>query len=243
MFPGPLPFFPVGVMFDLDMAQGTLYIVSTPIGNLEDVTLRALRTLKEVDLIAAEDTRRTRKLLSHYQIHTPMVSYYTYNRLWREKYLLRELRGGKNVSLVSEAGTPGISDPGYSLIQAAIEKGINLVPIPGPSALISALSISGLPAHNFLFLGFLSSKSGRRRRQLKGVKGEPMTIVLYESPHRLLSTLKDILEVLGDRLTVITRELTKKYEEVARGKVSQLLDKFARAKPRGEFVLIVEGKL
>ncbi len=224
------------------MAQGTLYIVSTPIGNLEDVTLRALRILKEVDLIAAEDTRRTRKLLSHYQIHTPLVSYYTYNRLRREKYLLGKLRGGKDVALVSEAGTPGISDPGYSLIQAAIEKGISLVPIPGPSALISALSISGLPAHSFLFLGFLSSKSGRRKRQLKDVSAEPRTIVLYESPHRLLSTLKDILDVLGDRLVVITRELTKKYEEVARGKVSQLLDKFTKARPKGEFVLIVAGE-
>lgn len=225
-----------------DMAQGTLYIVSTPIGNLEDVTLRALRTLKEVDLIAAEDTRKTRKLLSYYQIHTPLVSYYTYNRLRREKYLLARLRGGKDVALVSEAGTPGISDPGYSLIQVAIEGGINLVPVPGPSALISALSISGLPAHSFLFLGFLSSKPGRRRRQLKDVRGELRTIVLYESPHRLLSTLKDMAEVLGDRLVVITRELTKKYEEVARGKASQLLDKFIKVRPKGEFVLIIEGE-
>lgn len=224
------------------MGQGNLYIVSTPIGNLEDVTLRALRTLKEVDLIAAEDTRRTRKLLSHYQIHTPLVSYYTYNRLRREKYLLARLRGGKDIALVSEAGTPGISDPGYSLIQVAVEEGINLIPVPGPSALISALSIAGLPANSFLFLGFLSPKSGRRRRQLKDVSAEPRTIVFYESPHRLLSTLRDILEVLGDRLVVITRELTKKYEEVARGKARELLDKFTRTKPRGEFVLIVEGK-
>ncbi len=221
---------------------GTLYIVSTPIGNLEDITLRALRTLKEVDLIAAEDTRHTRKLLSYYHIHTPLVSYFTHNKTRREKSLLRQLADGKNVALVSEAGTPSISDPGYSLIRAILKAGMAVVSIPGPTALISALSVSGLPTHEFIFLGFLSPKSGRRKRQLQDLKAETKTIVLYESPHRLIATHRDILEVLGDRCSVIARELTKKYEEISREKVSQQLTKFIAARPRGEFVIVVEGK-
>ncbi len=198
--------------------------------------------MKEVDLIAAEDTRRTRKLLSHYQIHTPLVSYFTYNKIQRERYLLKQLGEGKRVALVSEAGTPGISDPGYSLIRAVLEVGMAVVPIPGPTALVSALSISGLPTHEFIFVGFLSSKGGRRRKQLQDLKSETRTIVLYESPHRLLATLQDILEVFGDRYLVIARELTKKYEEISRGKVSQQLTKFIAAPPRGEFVIVIEGQ-
>lgn len=198
--------------------------------------------MKEVDLIAAEDTRRTRKLLSHYQIHTPLVSYFTHNKIRRERYLLKQLEEGKRIALVSEAGTPGISDPGYSLIRAALEARMDIVSIPGPTALISALSISGLSTHEFIFVGFLSSKGGRRRKQLQDLKSETKTIVLYESPHRLIATLRDILEVLGDRYSVITRELTKKYEEISREKVSQQLTKFMDAQPRGEFVIVIEGQ-
>jgi 16S rRNA (cytidine1402-2'-O)-methyltransferase len=222
--------------------KGTLYIVSTPIGNLEDITLRALRTLKEVDLIAAEDTRHTRKLLSHYRIHTPLLSYFTHNKIRRERHFLKQLEEGKSLALVSEAGTPGISDPGYSLIRAVLEAGMDLVSIPGPTALISALSLSGLPTHEFIFVGFLSSKSGRRRKELQNLKPETRTIILYESPHRLVATLRDILEIFGDRYLVIARELTKKYEEICRGKVSRQLTKFTATRPRGEFVIIVEGK-
>lgn len=198
--------------------------------------------MKEVDLIAAEDTRRTRKLLSHYQIHTPLVSYFTYNKIQRERYLLKQLGEGKGVALVSEAGTPGISDPGYSLIRAVLEVGITVIPIPGPTALVSALSISGLPIHEFIFVGFLSSKGGRRRKQLQKLELETRTIIIYESPHRLVATLKDIMEVFGDRYLVIARELTKKYEEISREKVSRQLAKFIAVRPRGEFVIVAEGK-
>ena len=198
--------------------------------------------MKEVDLIAAEDIRHTRKLLSHYQIHTPLVSYFTYNKIQRERYLLKQLGEGKEVALVSEAGTPGISDPGYSLIRAVLEARMPVVSIPGPTALVSALSISGLPTHEFIFVGFLSSKGGRRRKQLQNLELETRTIVIYESPHRLIATLQDILKVLGDRYSVITRELTKKYEEISREKVSRQLTKFMAARPRGEFVIVIEGK-
>ncbi|NOX96839.1 MAG: 16S rRNA (cytidine(1402)-2'-O)-methyltransferase [Nitrospirae bacterium] len=222
--------------------KGVLYIVSTPIGNLEDITLRALRTLKEVELIAAEDTRRTRKLLSHYQIHTPLVSYFAHNKIRREKYLLKMLGEGKRIALVSEAGTPGISDPGYSLIRAVLEAGMDIIPIPGPTALISALGVSGLPIHEFVFIGFLSSKGGRRKRELQNLEAETKTIVIYESPHRLLATLRDILEIFGDRDSAVARELTKKYEEISRDKVSLQIAKFTAVPPRGEFVIVVEGK-
>jgi len=225
-----------------EFIKGTLYIVSTPIGNLEDITLRALRTLKEVDLIAAEDTRHTRKLLSHYRIHTPLLSYFTHNKIRRERQFLKQLEEGQSVALVSEAGTPGISDPGYSLVRAVLEAGMDIVSIPGPTALISALSLSGLPTHEFIFVGFLSSKSGRRKKELQNLKAETRTIVFYESPHRLVAALRDILEILGDRHAVIARELTKKYEEICRGKVSRQLTKFTAARPRGEFVIVVEGE-
>lgn len=216
--------------------------MSTPIGNLEDITLRALRTLKEVDLIAAEDTRKTRKILSRYQFHTPLVSYFTHNKIQRGKQLLRQLGEGKNIALVSEAGTPGISDPGYSLIQMALAEDVKIISIPGPTALISALSVSGLPTHDFIFTGFLSPKRGRRKHQLENLKTQKRTLVIYESPHRLLKSLEDILEVLGDRKAVIARELTKKFEEICRGSISELLTKFENSPPRGEFVIILEGQ-
>lgn len=221
---------------------GTLYIVSTPIGNLEDITLRALRVLAEVDVIAAEDTRRTLKLLNKYQIKKKLLSYYQHNQVRRGKQLLRILQAGKNVALVSDAGTPGISDPGYQIIKLALEAGANVIPVPGPTALITALTVSGLPATSFIFLGFLSSRKEKRRRELSQLVSEPRTIVLYESPHRLIKTMEDIFSVMGDRYLVIARELTKYYEQIARGPVRELLNKFRQEKPRGEFVLIIKGR-
>ena len=217
----------------------TLYVVATPIGNLEDVTLRALRILKEVSLIAAEDTRKTRKLLSYYGINTPLTSYYEGNERAKLTYLLNQLKE-KNIALVSEAGMPGISDPGYELIKAAIEQGIPVVPIPGPSAILTALAISGLPTSQFIYLGFLPRKKGERRHLLQSLADEPRTLVIFESPHRLLATLKDMAETLGDREIVICRELTKFHEEVFRGKISQAIDHFPE--PKGEFTLVIEGK-
>ncbi len=220
---------------------GTLYIVSAPIGNLEDITLRALRILKEVDLIAAEDTRRTRKLLSHYDIHTPMTSYFEHNEVRRSKSLLNKLESGSDVALISNAGTPAISDPGYHIINMCIEAEINMVPIPGPSALLAAVAVSGFPLHNFIFEGFLPAKKSRRVKRLNMLRDEPRTIIFYESPHRLLKFLADMLESLGDRELVIGRELTKMYEEIYRGTVSQAIQKFTDAEPKGEFTIVIRG--
>ena len=225
------------------MSAGCLYVVSTPIGNLEDVTSRALRILKEADLIAAEDTRHTRKLTAHYGIKTPLRSYYQYNRLRQADKLLRLLDEGRKIALVSNAGTPGISDPGSHLVRLALERGIRVEPIPGPTALIAALSVSGLAGTNFIFYGWLSPKGGRRKRELESLEGEHRTIIFYEAPHRLLRTIRDIHEVLGDRDMVIGRELTKKFEEVLRGRVSELIAIFEERKPRGEFTLILSGKI
>lgn len=222
-------------------ADGCLYVVSTPIGNLEDITLRAIRVLKEADLIAAEDTRLTRKLTTHYAIKTPLRSYYRYNRLKQAETLLRLLGEGKRIALVSNAGTPGISDPGSYLIKLALGKNIPVVPIPGPTALITALCVSGLPGTNFIFYGWLSSKGSRRRRELAELRDEPRTIIFYESPHRLFSTLRDIKEIIGDRFLFIGRELTKKFEEILRGKVSELIEVFEERSPKGEFTLILTG--
>jgi 16S rRNA (cytidine1402-2'-O)-methyltransferase len=223
-------------------AQGTLYIVSTPIGNMEDITLRALRILKEVDLIAAEDTRRTGLLLKHFEIQTPLTSYFEGNELKKRGYILSKLKEDKNIALVSDAGTPGISDPGFRLIQLAIENQISIVPIPGPSAVITALSVSGLPTDAFLFQGFLPHKSKKRRDLLKELEEVRETLIFYESPHRFSETLKDILEILGDREIVLTRELTKVYEEILRGKVSQIQNMIGERKLKGEITLVVEGK-
>jgi 16S rRNA (cytidine1402-2'-O)-methyltransferase len=222
--------------------KGTLYIVSTPIGNMEDITLRALRILKEVDLIAAEDTRRTGLLLKHFGIQAPLTSYFEGNELKKREFILAKLKEGKNVALVSDAGTPGISDPGFRLIQLAIENQISIVPIPGPSAVITALSVSGLPTDAFLFQGFLPHKSKKRRDLLKELEEVRETLIFYESPHRFSETLKDILEILGDREIVLTRELTKVYEEIMRGKVSQIQNMIGERKLKGEITLVVEGK-
>jgi len=216
-----------------------LYVVATPIGNLEDISLHALRTLREVKLIAAEDTRKTKRLLTHYDIKTPMTSYHEHNKWTKLDYILGYLKGGE-VALVSEAGTPGISDPGYELILAASQRGIPVVPIPGPSVVITALTISGLTTERFTYLGFLPRRTNGRQRLLQTVANEYGTIVILESPHRLLAALNDMLLILGDRRIAVCRELTKVHEEVFRGRISQAIEHFAE--PRGEFTLIIEGK-
>ena len=222
--------------------KGTLYIVSTPIGNMEDITLRALRILKEVDLIAAEDTRRTGLLLRRFGIQVPLTSYFEGNELKKREFILAKLKEGKNIALVSDAGTPGISDPGFRLIQFAIENQIPMVPIPGPSAAITALSISGLPTDAFLFKGFLPHKSKKRMDLLKQLEEVKETLIFYESPHRISKTLKDILGILGDREIVLTRELTKVYEEIIRGKVSEIQNQLGDKKLKGEITLVIKGK-
>ncbi len=217
----------------------TLYVVATPIGNLEDISLRALRILREVKLIAAEDTRKTKGLLATYDIQTPTTSYHEHNKWTKLDYLLACLEGG-DMALVSEAGTPGMSDPGYELIVAASQRGIAVVPIPGPSVVITALVISGLPTDRFTYIGFLPHKAGARQRALESLANEYGTIIALESPHRVLMTLKDILLILGDRKVAVCRELTKLHEEVFRGRVSQAVEHFTE--PRGEFTLVIEGK-
>lgn len=222
--------------------KGTLYIVSTPIGNREDITLRALRLLKEVNLIAAEDTRHTGLLLRHFGIQTPLTSYFEGNESRKKEFILSKLRQGERVALVSDAGTPGISDPGFRLIQTAAENRIAVVPVPGPSAVIAALSVSGLPTDAFLFKGFLPHKSKKREDWLKQLEGVRETLIFYESPHRLSETLSDIFEILGDREMVLTRELTKIYEEVLRGKVSEIQTQIGDRKLKGEITLVISGK-
>jgi 16S rRNA (cytidine1402-2'-O)-methyltransferase len=217
----------------------TLYVVATPIGNLEDISLRALRMLREVKLIAAEDTRKTKRLLSAYDIRTPMTSYHEQNKRAKLGYILGQLEEG-DVALVSEAGTPSISDPGYELIVAASQQGIPVVPIPGPSAITTALVISGLPTDRFTYIGFLPRKSGNRQRLLESVAAESGTIIALETPHRLKEALGDIMLVLGDRKVAICRQLTKLHEEVFRGTISQALEHFSE--PKGEFTLVIEGK-
>jgi len=218
----------------------TLYVVATPIGNLEDVSRRALRVLREVRLVAAEDTRKTRRLFTTYDIKTRLTSYYEHNKQTKLDYILGCLEDG-DVALVSEAGTPGMSDPGYELIVAANQRGIPVVPIPGPSAVITALVISGLPTDRFTYIGFLPHKAGARRRVLESIGDEAGTIVALESPHRLLAAFNDILLILGDRKIAVCRELTKLHEEVFRGTISQAIKHFAE--PRGEFTLVIEGKI
>jgi 16S rRNA (cytidine1402-2'-O)-methyltransferase len=222
--------------------KGILYIVSTPIGNLDDITLRALKTLRHVDLIAAEDTRRTRKLLSHFDIHTPLVSYFEHNELKKLDKLLSHMKRGKEIALVSDAGTPGISDPGYRLVRQAIERGIPVIPIPGPSAVIAAMSISGLPTDSFTFGGFLPKKGGKRRKLLEKLGDLDGTSILYESPHRLVRTLEDLLEVCGDRQIVITRELTKAFEETIRGSIREVINTLAGRRIKGEVTIVLAGK-
>lgn len=220
--------------------KGTLYICPTPIGNLEDITLRVLNTLKSVDIIAAEDTRHTIKLLNHYDIKKPLISYHEHNKKERGNIIINKIISGENVALVSDAGMPGISDPGEDLIKLAIEKGVKVTALPGATALITALVISGLPTEKFVFEGFLSSNSGERLKRLEELKAERRTMIFYEAPHRLKKTLKDIKKVFGKRKLSIARELTKKYEEIFRGYVDDALNKF-NEKVKGEIVIVVEG--
>lgn len=222
------------------MEEGKLFVVSTPIGNLEDISLRALRILKEVDLIACEDTRRTKKLLNFYQIPTPCTSYFEGNRLKKGQYIISQLKMGRTVALVSEAGTPGISDPGQHLVALAVAEGISVSPVPGPSALVAALSISGIRDQRFFFQGFLPIKG--RKRTLERLKDIKSTLVFYESPRRVKATLEDILAVLGDRYIVVTRELTKLFEEVQRGKVSEVLSRLGSIPLRGEVTLLISSE-
>ncbi len=221
---------------------GSLYVVGTPIGNLEDISYRAIQTLKKVDAIAAEDTRHTGKLLHHFQIQTPQISYHQHNIGQRTPELIQRLQSGQDLAIVTDAGMPGISDPGYELIQACIEVGITVVPIPGPVAAIAGLVASGLPTARFCFEGFLPAKGKERRDRLSTLAQEPRTIVLYESPHRLPTTLQDLCDTWGgNRAMVIARELTKRYETIWRGSVTEAIALHQQQSPRGEYTLIVEG--
>ena len=215
-----------------------LYIVSTPIGNLKDITLRAIETLKSVDLIAAEDTRHTRILLDAHQIQKPLTSFFEHNQIKKVDHLIGLLKMGKSIALVSDAGTPGISDPGFLIVRMAQENNIPVTVIPGVSACITALTASGLPAHRFIFEGFLPPKSGQRRNKLLSLKEEKATLIFYESPHRLLKSLKDMQEIWDDPTIVVARELTKKFEEVRKAKTSLLIEHFNTHTPKGEFVLL-----
>jgi len=220
---------------------GTLYVVSTPIGNLEDITHRAVRVLSEVGLIACEDTRHTRKLLNHYGIKTMTVSYHEHNERERAVELLESLESGLDVAIVSDAGTPGISDPGFRIVRLALENGVPVVPVPGPTALISALVASGLPSDEFFFAGFLPARSGQRRTRLLELSSIPATLVFYEAPHRIAGSLRDAREILGEREAVIARELTKLHEEILRGRLSELGQRFSSGEEgRGEMVLLID---
>ena len=216
----------------------SLYLVATPIGNLEDITLRALRVLREVHVIAAEDTRTTRKLLSHFGIRTPLISYFEHSSLARLEQVLEAALEG-DVALASEAGMPGLSDPGYEVVLAALQRGISVIPVPGASAPVAALVASGLPSDSFLYLGFLPRRRADRRRLVAAVARQPHTMVFFEAPHRLLASLADLLLLLGDRRMAVARELTKLHEEVYRGSIGQAIQHFAQ--PRGEFTLVIEG--
>jgi 16S rRNA (cytidine1402-2'-O)-methyltransferase len=220
---------------------GTVYLVATPIGNLEDITQRALRVLGEVDLIACEDTRHTQKLLNHFGIKTKTISYHEHNERERAVELLGRLQRGANIAVVSDAGTPGINDPGFRLVQLANENGVRVVPIPGPSALIAALVASGLATDEFFFAGFLPPRSNARRVRLEALRTQPATLVFYEAPHRIAATLRDAREILGERAAVVARELTKLHEEFARGTLSELAARFSSAEAaRGEMVLLID---
>lgn len=219
---------------------GTLYIIATPIGNLEDMTYRAVRILGEVDLIAAEDTRHSLKLLNHFNISKPLTSYFDHNQQIKGERILSTLLQGKSVALISDAGTPCVSDPGYHLVRDAVAAGIPVIPIPGPCAAVTALSASGLPSDIFTFAGFPPSRQGKRRTFLAGMAGLPGTLILYEAPHRLMESLRDIREVLGERQIVVARELTKIFEEFIRGTVSEVMDVVSQGKVRGEVVILLE---
>lgn len=222
-------------------SEGILYICGTPIGNLEDITLRALKILNKVNLIAAEDTRHTKKLLNYYQIKTPISSYYEYNKFEKAPYLIEKIKSGQEIALVSDAGMPGISDPGYVLINLALKNNLKIIPIPGVSALVTALAISGLPIGKFVFEGFLPRKIKERRKYFKSIENEERTIVFYEAPHRLKRALKDMFDIWGDRKIIIARELTKKFEEIIRGKLSEVISEIDIREIKGEITLVVQG--
>ncbi|MCF2147832.1 16S rRNA (cytidine(1402)-2'-O)-methyltransferase [Desmonostoc muscorum LEGE 12446] len=225
-----------------DPKPRTLYVVGTPIGNLEDMTFRAVRILQTVDIIAAEDTRHTGKLLQHFEVKTPQISYHEHNRTSRIPELLEYLTNDKAIALVSDAGMPGISDPGYELVKACIEAGISVVPIPGASAAITALSAAGLPTDRFVFEGFLPAKTQQRREHLESLQTESRTLIFYESPHRLQDTLQDLAEVWGsDRQIVLGRELTKLYEEFWRGTIAEAIAHYSQREPQGEYTLVLAG--
>jgi 16S rRNA (cytidine1402-2'-O)-methyltransferase len=219
---------------------GTLYLVATPIGNLSDITHRALQVLRDVDLIACEDTRHTHKLLSHYGITTKTVSYHEHNEQQRAEQLVDQLKQGVSIAVVSDAGTPAVSDPGFRLVRAAIENEVAVVPVPGPSALISALVAAGLPTDEFFFAGFLPARTNARRARLSELQSVPGTLIFYEAPHRLAATLKDAFEILGERDAVVARELTKIHEEIRRGRLSELSEHYEREEARGEIVVLID---
>ncbi len=222
--------------------SGRLYLCATPIGNLEDITLRVLRVLKEADLIAAEDTRNSLHLLNHFEIHTPMTSYHEYNKIEKGRILVEKMLSGQNIALITDAGTPGISDPGEELVRMCHEAGIEVTSVPGPAACITALTMSGLPTRRFAFEAFLPMDKKERSEILGELKNETRTIVLYEAPHRLVRTLSELCETLGDRPAVLLRELTKRHETVFRSTLQSLLDYYQEQKPLGECVLVVEGQ-
>ena len=221
------------------LTPGTLYLVATPIGNLEDITLRALRTLKECDLVAAEDTRRTGQLLHHFGISKPMLSYFKFSEARRSEEILERLRRGEKIALVTDAGSPGISDPGERVVKAATLAGFRVEPVPGPSAFVAALTASGLPTGQFYFVGFLPHKSGQRKRILESLKTLEATLILYESPYRVEKLLGELNELFGDRQIVLARELTKRFEEFVRGKPPELLESMKQKKAKGEFVVLI----
>ena len=219
---------------------GTLYLVATPIGNLDDMTLRAIKVLGDVSLIACEDTRHTRKLLTHFGINTRTISYHEHNERERAAELLERLTNGESIAVVSDAGTPGISDPGFRLVQVAIENDIRVVPVPGAAAFVSALIASGIPADEFFFAGFLPSRANARRSKLRELQSLPATLIFYEAPHRLAASLRDASEILGQRNAVVARELTKMHEEIARGSLGELTARYESENIRGEIVLVIE---
>lgn len=222
--------------------SGKLFLCATPIGNLEDITFRVLRTLKKVDLIAAEDTRNSIKLLNHFDIHTPMTSYHEYNKIDKARTLIEKMQQGQNIALITDAGTPGISDPGEELVAMCYESGIEVTSLPGPAACITALTLSGLSTRRFAFEAFLPSDKKERRAVLEELKDETRTIILYEAPHRLVKTLAELYEVLGNRRITLCRELTKRYETAFRSTLEELLTYYGKEEPKGECVLVIEGR-
>ncbi|MCP1102470.1 16S rRNA (cytidine1402-2'-O)-methyltransferase [Aequitasia blattaphilus] len=222
--------------------RGILYLCGTPIGNLEDITLRALNILKEADAIAAEDTRNTKRLLNHYEIQTPLTSYHEHNKYDKGRILIEMLNEGKSIALVTDAGMPGISDPGEELVKMCIEEGIEVTTIPGPTAFVSALILSGLSSRRFVFEAFLPRDKKERREVLNGLKNETRTIILYEAPHRLARTLKELEETLGNRKAAVVRELTKKFEEAIRMNLTEIIQSYEETPPKGECVIVLEGK-